>query len=140
MKNNSTLGATRLTQRHMKARWRDLDPLGHVNTAVFLTYLEEARDGWLVQMFGQDFLPQNYVVARIEIDYRQQIFHGQEIVATCKVEAVGRRSITTREELRSLDGQVIAEASVVIVLWDDERHMSRPLTESEYALLEGASD
>ena len=139
MNTNSTLGATRTIQRRMKARWRDLDPLGHVNTAVFLTYLEEARDAWLVQVFGQDFVPQNYVVARIEIDYRQQILHGQEILVSCQVGSVGRRSITTREEIRSSDGDVLAEATVVIVLWDDESHTSRPLTESEYELLEEVS-
>ena len=26
-----------------KVRFRDLDPMGHVNNAVFLTYLEQAR-------------------------------------------------------------------------------------------------
>ena len=31
----------------MRIRWRDVDSYGHVNNAVYLTYLEEARDRWV---------------------------------------------------------------------------------------------
>ena len=29
-------------EKEIEIRWRDLDPYGHVNHAVFLTYLEES--------------------------------------------------------------------------------------------------
>ena len=38
----------------VKVRWRDVDALGHVNHAVFLTYLEEGRDAFFIQALGGD--------------------------------------------------------------------------------------
>ena len=34
---------TRLISHRLTVRFRDCDPLGHVNNAVYLTYLEQAR-------------------------------------------------------------------------------------------------
>ena len=34
---------TRLISHRLMVRFRDCDPLGHVNNAVYLTYLEQAR-------------------------------------------------------------------------------------------------
>ena len=58
-------------EKEIEIRWRDLDPYGHVNHAVFLTYLEEVRDEWLMTAVGDDAL--GYVVARVEIDYRREL-------------------------------------------------------------------
>ena len=51
-------------------RWRDVDALGHVNHAVFLTYLAEGRDVFFTQTLGVDPL---YVVVRIELDLRAEV-------------------------------------------------------------------
>ena len=58
-------------EKEIEIRWRDCDPYGHVNHAVFLTYLEEVRDEWLIAAVGEDAL--GYVVARVEIDYRREL-------------------------------------------------------------------
>ena len=39
-------------EKRIEIRWRDQDAYGHVNNAVYLTYLEEARDEWLEQTLG----------------------------------------------------------------------------------------
>jgi acyl-CoA thioester hydrolase len=57
-------------EHQVSLRWRDLDALGHVNHAVFLTYLEEGRDAFYVQALGRD---PHYVVARMEIDLRAEV-------------------------------------------------------------------
>jgi acyl-CoA thioester hydrolase len=54
----------------VQVRWRDTDALGHVNHAVFLTYLEEGRDAFYAQALGCDPV---YVVARLEVDLRAQV-------------------------------------------------------------------
>ena len=33
-------------EKRIEIRWRDLDALGHVNNAVYATYLEECCDEW----------------------------------------------------------------------------------------------
>jgi acyl-CoA thioester hydrolase len=55
-------------------RWRDVDALGHVNHAVFLTYLEEGRDAFFKQTFGGE---PDYVVARVEVDLRAEVRYPQ---------------------------------------------------------------
>ena len=37
-------------------RWRDFDALGHVNNAVFLTFLETGRDRFFHSLVGDTFL------------------------------------------------------------------------------------
>ncbi len=64
-------------ERPVRIRWSDSDALGHVNHAVFLTYLEEGRDAFYLQVLGD----QNYVVVRIEIDLRAEIRHGDQQVS-----------------------------------------------------------
>ncbi len=113
-------------------RWRDLDPLGHVNSAVFLTFLETGRDLWLRQVLGERFSAEQYVVARIEVDFRAEVPQGTDYVESVHaVEAVGRSSITLNERIVGPSGAVCAEARVVIVLWDLELRASRPVRDLE---------
>jgi acyl-CoA thioester hydrolase len=100
----------------VSVRWRDVDGLGHVNHAVFLTYLEEARDAFYVQALGRD---PHYVVARVEIDLHAEILYSdRQLRVRIEVERVGTTSLTTRETILTLPGVTAAEARVVTVLWD----------------------
>ena len=119
-------------------RWRDLDPLGHVNSAVFLTFLETGRDQWLREVLGEEFGPEEYVVARIEVDFRTEVPQGTDYVQSVhEVEAVGRTSITLSERLLDPNGVTVTEARTVIVLFDPEAHGSRQVTEPEREALLG---
>jgi acyl-CoA thioester hydrolase len=136
MTSPTTLHGDGAVELPLRIRWRDLDPLGHVNTAVYLTYLEEARDHWLATTLGADFAPENYVVVRVELNFRAEIRRATEVIGSCRPVAVGRTSITTREELRrSSDGQLLAEATVVIALWNSVTRTSRAVTDEERAAL-----
>ncbi|MGH2842235.1 MAG: acyl-CoA thioesterase [Solirubrobacteraceae bacterium] len=116
-------------------RWRDFDPLGHVNSAIHLTFLETGRDRWLGEALG-DRAGSRYVVARIEIDYRSEVALGTEYVESRhELEAVGRSSVTLRERLTDPAGTTVAEARVVIVVWDSEEHKPRRVSAAERAAL-----
>jgi len=52
-------------------RWRDVDNYGHVNNAVYLNYLEEARDRWALETLGPQV---DFVIVRIAIDYRRELY------------------------------------------------------------------
>jgi acyl-CoA thioester hydrolase len=117
-------------------RWRDMDALGHVNHAVFLTYLEVGRDAFFIQMLGNDPI---YVVARLEIDYRGEIGTTEEWVRVrIEVERLGTTSLTTRETLYTSAGEVAAQARVVTVRWDQAAHKSIPFSPAERASLTAA--
>ena len=124
-------------EKRIAVRWRDVDALRHVNNAVYATYLEECRDGWLEQALGEDGAMWDYVLARVAIDFRREIGLEEEaVLARATLVRIGTSSVTLREEIRLLDGTLAAEAESVIVARDRETGRSRPLTDAERAALE----
>jgi acyl-CoA thioester hydrolase len=120
-------------ERVVDVRWRDTDALGHVNHAVFLTYLEEGRDAFFVQTFGGE---PDYVVARIEIDLRAEVRHPQRrVTVRLAVEHLGTTSLTTRETILTPAQEVAAQARVVTVRWDRRARKPMPFSETERARL-----
>jgi acyl-CoA thioester hydrolase len=120
-------------ERQVDVRWRDTDALGHVNNAIFLTYLEEGRDAFYAQVIGSDPI---YVVVRIEVDLRAEVFHSdRRVLVTIAVERLGSSSLTTRETVRTAAGEVAADARVVTVRWDADQRKPVPFTEAERARL-----
>ena len=124
-------------EKRIEIRWRDLDAYNHVNNAVYLTYLEEARDEWLERALGSDGAAWGYVLARVAIDFRRELRQeDDEVVASCSLARLGTSSVTTREELRTGSGQLAAEAEAVLVAQDRESRKTRPLSEEERKALE----
>lgn len=123
-------------ERQVRVRWRDTDALGHVNHAVFLTYLEEGRDAFYAHVLGSDPI---YVVVRIEVDLRAEVRHpDQQVTVRVAVEKLGTTSLSTRETIVTAAGQVAAEARVVTVRWDADRHAAIPFSEAERERLTAA--
>jgi acyl-CoA thioester hydrolase len=123
-------------EKTMEIRWRDLDAYGHVNNAVYLTYLEEVRDEWLERTLGSGEALWDYVIARVAIDFRRELTQADdEVLGRCSLARIGSSSVITREEL-FVNGQIAAEAEAVLVARDRESGKSRPLGESERMALE----
>ena len=86
--------------RHtLDVRFRDCDPMGHVNNAVYLTYLEQARFAHWREVWGVNFerLPENtpgVILARAEIDYRRPAKYGDVLEIRIGLEKIGRTSFT----------------------------------------------
>jgi acyl-CoA thioester hydrolase len=118
-------------------RWRDVDAYGHVNNAVFLNYLEEARDRLVESLFGERSW--DFVIARVAIDYRSELNQeDREVVVRCRITGFGTSSVRTAEQVLAADGRLSAESESVIVARDPEVDRSRPLTDEEKATLQRA--
>jgi len=115
----------------VEVRFRDLDPMGHVNNAVYLTYLEVARAHyWRALGQTESTAIRTYVLARAEIDYRSPVRLGDEILCGVRVESFGRRSFTMRYRLRERkSGRLIATALTVQARFDYEAGTTRPIDE-----------
>jgi acyl-CoA thioester hydrolase len=101
-----------------RVRFRDLDPMGHVNNAVFLTYMESARTAFLIELgaaSGVHDLP--IIVARIEIDFRSPAGLGDEVEVGVRAGRFGTKSFDLEYELRAGD-RLLAEAKSVCVGYD----------------------
>ncbi|MHA2278637.1 MAG: acyl-CoA thioesterase, partial [Candidatus Kariarchaeaceae archaeon] len=74
-------------------RFRDTDRVGHVNNAVFATYIEIARvDWWTSIRERHNGNPMNFILGRLEIDYRAPIHLGDELSVAMWVSRFGNKS------------------------------------------------
>ena len=120
-------------EHEVTVRWRDVDALGHVNHAVFLTYLEEGRDAFYTRTLGAD---PNYVVARLEVDLRAEVrYPDRRVTVRIEVERIGTTSLTTRETIVTPTRETAAQAQVVTVRWDAEQRKPVPWSDAERARL-----
>ena len=128
-----------MLERRIEIRWRDMDAYGHVNNAVYLNFLEEARDAWVQATVGAISDTWDFVLAHVEVDFLSELNQDDRaVLVRCTGASVGRASIRTREEVAKLDGTTSARAAAVIVPRDPRTARSRPLNDAERALLEAA--
>jgi acyl-CoA thioester hydrolase len=126
-------------ERRIEIRWADLDSSRHVNNAVYLSYLEQVRSAWLAHVLGLREVVDDFVLARIEIDFRRELVLDDEaVVARCTLARIGTSSIRTSEEVATLHGELAARAEAVMVA-RDESGRPRPLTPVERAALDDSS-
>lgn len=116
----------------LEVRFRDCDAMGHVNNAVYLTYLEEARFAYWRSLWGPDLDARKtpgVILARAEIDYRQAAKYGEMLEVRLALEKIGRTSITSTYEVVNQAGELIATARTVLVLYDYLNHQPIPVSE-----------
>ena len=124
-------------EKRIKIRWRDMDAYGHVNNAVYLTYLEECRDAWAHSVLGKVSDTWDFVLAHVGIDFRTQLTQDDgEVIVRCRLASYGRSSVRTREEILLPDGTMSANAESVIVPRDPETLKARRLTDDETKILD----
>ena len=112
-----------------EVRFRDLDAIGHVNNAVFLTYLESARIAyWLhvTQRSGLSAL--DMILARAEVDYRSPLQWGDALQVGVRCARLGRASFVLEFRIEA-GSRLVAEARKVCVAYDHESGGSRPVPE-----------
>ncbi|MEU3032793.1 acyl-CoA thioesterase [Streptomyces incarnatus] len=123
--------------RHIYAcplRWSDMDAYGHVNNAVFVRYLEEARINFLFRP-DKEFR-QGSVVARHEIDYKRQLVHRHHPVdIELWITEIRAASFTIAYEVKDAD-EVYVRASTVVVPFDFEAQRPRRITPEEREFLQ----
>jgi acyl-CoA thioester hydrolase len=117
-------------------RFRDLDAMGHVNNAVFMTYMEAARIAYLEALGAGHHPLQWLILARAEVDFRSPIAMGETIEVGVRTSRIGRKSFDLEEEVRA-DGRLAAEGRFVLVAYDYETSSSRELPADWRELLEG---
>ena len=110
------------TQRE-HVRFRDCDAMGHVNNAVYSTYLEQARIGILGGL-------EPFILARVEIDFRAELRAGEQVEVRSRCSRVGTKSFDLDHQIWAGD-RLVADAKSVLVGYDYTSGASVPLTENQ---------
>jgi len=121
----------------IEVRFNDLDAMGHVNNAVVISYMEQARFQWWRSFLGgRRFQEEGFLIARVEVDYRMPILVGDDVRVELHCTKVGNSSFELGYRLtKGLDGEVFAEGKTVQVMLDFTAHRPKPLSLSTRAWL-----
>ena len=84
----------------ISVRWGDMDAMGHVNNAAYLTYFEQARFDWWkalgIEVNGSGEGP---ILAKATVNYLRAITYPCEIEVTVTANRVGGASFTIGGEI-----------------------------------------
>ena len=127
---------------HLDVRFRDCDPMGHVNNAVYLTYFEQARFAHWRSLSGAGLsespgdLP-GVILARVEVDYKLPARYGETLEVRIGLAGIGRTSFTYDYEIVSAAGQLVAMGRSVQVMFDYTKNAPVPVPDDIRRLLTG---
>jgi acyl-CoA thioester hydrolase len=108
--------------------FRDLDTFGHVNNAVYLTYVENARVGYMRDVLGIEALEDLLViVANVNIDFRTRASFGETLEIGARTSRIGTKSFDLDHEIRGGDGRLVAAAATTLVTFDYRGDTTMPV-------------
>jgi acyl-CoA thioester hydrolase len=105
----------------ISVRFRDVDALGHVNNAVFLTYLETARVEYIHSVVfdtaTRNISDWGLILAQISCDFKKPIYLGQAVEVGTRIAEMRNSSFLVEQRIEA-DGQLAALAKAVLVHYD----------------------
>ena len=115
-----------LIRHRLTVRFSDCDPLGHVNNAVYSTYLEQARFALWRAQAGVELRRaargegrEGFILARTEIDFRSEAHEGDELEVRLMLDGFGRTSAAySYEVVDAATGRLVANAKSIQVWYD----------------------
>jgi acyl-CoA thioester hydrolase len=131
----------------IEIRYRDVDAQRHVNSAVYFTYLEQARANYLQLLGlwkGEDFDQIGIILAEQSCTYRAPIYYGQQIEIGLRCAHIGEKSMKFEYLLRERSSHAeLAVASTILVAYSYGREESIAVPEDwrrSIEAYEGGSD
>jgi acyl-CoA thioester hydrolase len=120
-----------------KLRYGDTDRQGHVNNAVFATFMETGRVELIYNpqdpLLDEGF---SFVLAKLDIDYVAEVLWPGTVDIGTRVTRVGRSSVTMSQAVFQ-NGKLCASAETVVVHFDQTTRKSHAFSEGQRAKLEG---
>ena len=125
-------------ETELRVRFRDIDTMGHVNNALYATYLEQARADYFWEVIGERLPEVGSVLASLSIEFHEPIDPGETITVAVRVTDLGATSIPMAYEIRRENGAVAATAETVQVVYDRETETTKPVPEAWREAIEAA--
>lgn len=111
-------------------RFRDTDAMGHINNAVYVTYLEVARqEYWKALDRLADYRAVPFILAHVTIDFRSEALVRETLDLAIRCDWIGGKSFGFAYEIRS-DQRLVVEARTVQVCYDYAAKRSIPVPDA----------
>ena len=110
-------------------RFRDTDAMGHINNAVYLNYIEVARQVYWRAFSGEeDYRRVPFILAGVRIDFRSEALVSEVMEVGIRCDWIGTKSFGFGYEIREKQsGRLVVEATSVQVCYDYEVKRSIPM-------------
>ncbi len=105
----------------LRPRFAETDALGHINHTSLPAWFELAREP-ILKLFVPDLNPDNWclILAKIEVEFKRQLYYGQEVTIQTYIKEVGNSSFKVEHEAWQ-DGQIGTLELAVLVHFDFEK-------------------
>jgi acyl-CoA thioester hydrolase len=108
--------------KEIPIRFRDLDPLNHVNNAIFSTYYEEARINFIgdVPAFANELNNGfSFVLANLQIKFLKPVEYPATLLIGSGIIELGNSSITSLQAIYRNDTKELASVAEASGVWFD---------------------
>ncbi|HET91939.1 MAG TPA: acyl-CoA thioesterase [Chloroflexi bacterium] len=115
----------------LQIRWRDLDPMGHVNNAVYFTYLEQSRIHYLhrLDLVTADPSEIGMILAEATCQFKSPLKLGEQTTIQVRVSELRNSSFIFEYRMEGGDGRLAALARSVQVCYDYTAQRAVPIPE-----------
>ena len=122
----------------IRPRFRDTDAMGHLNNAVYVTYLEIARQAYWEHAWRQsDYSSVPFILAHVTIDFRSEALVSEVLEIGIRCEWIGDRSFAFVYRVwEKLSQRLVVEATTIQVCYDYSAKRSVPMPDALRARLE----
>ena len=120
----------------IEIRFRDIDAYGHVNNAVFFTYLEVARTKVFKQHF-HELMQQGilYLVVKAECEYKMPIKFTDKVIISMRITDIGHSSFTIEYKIHNGNEKLFATAKTVMVTYDSKKNKPTKIPDTFFELI-----
>jgi acyl-CoA thioester hydrolase len=113
----------------VEVRWRDLDLMGHVNNAVYFSYLEHARIRYLHEL---DIVPDDpfaigIILVEASCQFKSPLALNERVTIYARVSELRNSSFTFEYQMKGENGQLAATARSVQVCYDYKTQRAIPI-------------
>ncbi|MDC0303652.1 acyl-CoA thioesterase [Flavobacteriales bacterium] len=117
-----------------QVRFRDTDALGHVNNAVYLSWMELGRMAFTDAILPEiDWTKIGFILAHVSIDYLEPVFLGDNVKVHMRADKIGGKSVVLECLITKTDNdgeRPTAKGNNIIVAFDYQTNKSVPIPES----------
>jgi len=119
----------------MPVRWGDMDALGHVNNATYLTYLEQARLTYFndLGLWDASVNQLGLIMAKVVLDYKLPLVSTDDVHVFTRTARLGGKSFDTEQVIVRRVGEQLETAAhgiITLVVFDYQANRSTAIPQA----------